>query len=138
MGDEIFNGRFLEHGDTQPCIAGFDHFRFDAFDLDFFTNERDDDRFRHVFSCNRQRDLRIGIAPHFLDCSVECHILDGNAIQFCNQITRLDTGAVGRCIFNRRDDFDVTVFSADFNAQTAEFALCAFFQFLKGFLVEIG
>ena len=71
MADKIFHSRLLELGNPKPCISGFDHSGFDAFNLDFFSDQSDDDGFCHIFACDRQRDFCIRVTTHFLDSFVQ-------------------------------------------------------------------
>ena len=137
-GGERFAGVFLELRDAEIGVAGLEQLGFHALDLDHGARQRHDDGLGFAFAHDGQRDLGIGLAAHALDRIVERHALDRGFVELDDQVARLDAGARGRRIVDRRDDLDEPVFHADFDAQAAEFALRADLQFAERILVEIG
>ena len=79
------------------------------------------------------------LAAHLLDRVVEAEALDRQRVDAGDQVARLDAGAPGRRVLDRRDDPDVAVVAlGDFDAEADELALGAFAQLAVGFLVEVG
>ena len=67
MLGQVGNGGFLELGDADPAVTGFDDFRFDALNLDDFARQGEFDRLALAFAQNAQADRGFGFAAHFLD-----------------------------------------------------------------------
>jgi hypothetical protein len=73
-----------------------------------------------------------------LTASLSAHALDRRVVELDDQVARLDAGAEGRGVLDRRDDLDEAVLHADLDAEAAEFALGADLQVLEGLGVEVG
>ena len=135
---QIFDRGFLELRDAYPPIARLDDLGLHALHLDFLTNDRDHQRLVFFFAGDSERNLGVGLAAHALDGFVERHALDRRAVETCDQVARFQASLVSGRILDRRNDFDIAVFHADFDAQADEFALRTFTQFLECFLVEVS
>ncbi len=133
----VFHRRFLELRHAQPGVTRLDHLGLHALHTDFLANDGGDDRLIFFLARDRQCDLGIRLAAHLLDGFVQRHALDRRAVEARDQIARLQACLVCGGILDRRDDFDVAVFHADFDSKTDEFALRAFTQFLECFFVQI-
>ena len=111
-----------ECGDAQVSVAGFEHARAHAADLDNVADDVDLQRLRLAFSQDFQRDLGAGFAPHQADGFGERQPFDRLFIDLDDQVARLDTRALCRRVINRRDHTNKSVLTLYLNAEAAELA----------------
>ena len=135
---QIFDGRLLKLRDAHPTVARFDDLAFDALYPDFLARDGNEQRLIFILTGDREDDFGIRFAAHALDSLVKGHALDRGAVEAGDQVACFEAGFVGGGIFDRRDDFDVTVFHAHFNTETDKFALGAFTQLFEGFFIQIS
>ena len=100
MLGQVGNGGFLELGDADPAVAGFDDFRFDALNLDDFARQGEFDRLALAFAQNAQADRCFGLAAHFLDGIGQAHAFDQSVVELENQVAGFDAGAISRRILD--------------------------------------
>jgi hypothetical protein len=82
---------------------------------------------RHIervraFARNRDDDGGAGLAAHTAHGVIECEADDAFAVDGGEIIARLDAGASGRRIVDRRDDAHDAFFAGYFDAEAAIFA----------------
>ena len=138
MLDHRSRGVFLEGGHPQVAVAVLDELRLDALHLDHFAGQCDFERLGFALAQDRQLDLCLRLAAHLLHGIREGQAFHQAVVELEDQVARLDTGAVGRRILDRRNDLDEAVFHTDFNTESTEFALRADLQILEGICVEVG
>ncbi len=138
MLDHRGSGIFLEGSHAQVAVVVFDALGLNALHLDDFTRQRDFQRLGLALAQDRQLDLGFRLAAHALHRIRQGQPFDQGIVEFEDEITGFDPGPVRRGILDRRNDLDQTVFHADLNAQSAEFALRTDLQVLVSVGIKIG
>lgn len=77
------------------------------------------------------------LAAHFVHSFGHGQAVGRLAIDLDDKVARLDAGFAGGGVIDWRDDFDIAVFRADFDAQAAELAAGAFLQLGEVFGAQI-
>ena len=92
---QVIDRAFLELADAYPTKAVFDHLALDADGLDFFADDGDGEGAVFVLAEHGQNNLGAGFTAHALDRFVERHAFDHGIVDFRDQVSRLEAGAVG-------------------------------------------
>ena len=116
---------FLELRDAHKGVAGLDQLGFDTLYLDDRAGYADDQRLGLVFAHDGERDLAARLAAHTFDRVIQGDAFHQRVVQLDDQVTALYARLKCGRVFYRRNDFDQTVFHADFYSQAAEFTLRA-------------
>jgi hypothetical protein len=133
---EILAGAILEPADADIAVAGLDHLRAHALDVDLLARQREGQRCFGFLADDGQQDLRAGLAAHHFDRLRQRHAARRGVIDLDDQVAGLDARAKRRRILDRRDDADHAVFDAHFDAEAAELALRVDLQFLESVGIE--
>jgi hypothetical protein len=120
---EVVVGPLLELRHAQVAVALLQHLRLDALDLDDLAGEARVEELLRVVAFDGELDLRVGLAAHSLHGLDEGHVLRELAVDLQDDVARLDAGAVGGGVFDRRDDREHAALVRDLDAEAAEAAL---------------
>ena len=132
----VFAGVFLELNHAQIAVAGLDQLGPHAAEVDDFAGQRKRQRCIDILARDDQRDLRAGLAAHFLDRLGQGEAAGDGFVDLDDEVAGLDTRTECRGILDRRNDFDDPVFDADFDAEATELALGRDLQFLERIGIE--
>ena len=137
LAGEVIHGAFLELGHPDPAVTRFDQFGFDRLGLDLFADDGDRESAVFGFAEDGQDHFGFGLTAHALDRFAQRQALERCVIDFGNQVVGFETRAVSWRALNRRDDFDDTIFLADFDANAYKSSGRAFRKLFEAFFVEI-
>ena len=128
----------LELGDADVADVRLDQLWLDTLGLDDGAGQLHREGPGLALAADGQDDRRTRLAAHALDRLGAGQAAHRGIVDLDDQVTALEAGTGSRRVFDRSDDPHEAVFHADLDAQSAEFTLRAFAQFLVGFRVEVG
>src|SRR5207237_3485828 len=109
----VFAGVFLELNHAQIAVAGLDQLRPHAAEVDDFAGQRKRQWRIDILPRDHQRDLRAGLAAHFLDRLGQGEAAGDGFVDLDDEVAGFDARAECRGILDRSNAFDDSVFDAD-------------------------
>ena len=135
--DETHIGLLVEAGDPDIADVGALEVRLHRLDLDVGAGEL------HVeglaaLAADRELDIAVDGTAHLLHGLVQRQSLHLLAVDLHDVVVRLDPGARGGRVVDRRDDLDEAVLHGDLDAEAAELAAHLRLQVAKILRIEIA
>ena len=131
-------GAELELTDPDVSVSRLERAAAHARDVDHVARDGNSDGAIHALAHDGEDDVRAGLPAHHLHRVGQRHSLHRGVVQPDDQVARLDAGALGRRVVDRRDDLDEPVLHADLDPQSPEFAAGARLQLLVVVGNEVG